>query len=167
MTMPCVVVMGVAGTGKSTVGALLASTLGVPFLEGDSMHSGTSLQKMGQGTPLTDRDRQPWLNRIAGWLSEQHAGAVASCSALRRPYRDILRTSGQPLAFLHLVGPAPLLRERMTGREHFMPASLLASQLSTLEELGPGETGIRLTVDMSPADLVSTFLTWLETSNHT
>lgn len=135
-----VVVMGVSGSGKSTAGALLADALGVPFAEGDSLHSEPARRTMAGGIPLTDEDRWPWLERLAGWMTA-HAdtGSVVSCSA-RHSYRELLCTAEGTVVFAHLDLPREELCHRLRSRtDHFMPASLLDSQLSTLEPLAPGE----------------------------
>jgi gluconokinase len=141
-----VVVMGVSGTGKTTVGEELARRLGVGFIEGDSLHPERNIAKMSAGQPLDDDDRRPWLETLNALLTFHHAegiSAVLTCSALRRAYRDILR-EGLPagsVSFVHLAAPAEVLRSRMEAREHFMPASLLQSQLDTLEPLESDEVG--------------------------
>jgi gluconokinase len=152
---PLVVVMGVSGSGKSTVGALLAKSLDVEFLEGDTLHPTRNVELMAAGTPLTDGDRRDWLLTIAQRLADARMaqrGLVASCSALKRSYRDLLRTASSDLAFVHVHGDAALLHERMGARAgHFMPASLLTSQLQTLELPGADE-GV-LTMDAAlPAE---------------
>lgn len=144
------VVMGVSGCGKSTVGAGLASALGGRFLDADAFHPPSNVAKMSRGEALTDADRWPWLDALAGAMAA-HAGIiVAGCSALRRRYRDRLTTSaGEPVLFLHLAGSRSLIESRMAARSgHFMPLSLLDSQFATLEPLEPDETG--WTVDITP-----------------
>jgi gluconokinase len=152
-----VVVMGVSGTGKSTVAHALADALGLELTEGDDHHPAANVAKMSSGTPLTDADRAPWLAALADVTRRQHrsgANTVLTCSALRRAYRDVLRTAvPEPTVFVHLVGSREVLAERMSGREHFMPASLLDSQLATLEELEPDETGGVVDTDL-PVDRV-------------
>ncbi|MGW5051657.1 gluconokinase [Actinokineospora sp. NPDC004072] len=149
-----VVVMGVAGSGKTTVGTALAAELGVPYAEADEFHPRANIAKMESGIPLTDADRLPWLRAIAAWIGE-HAGTggVVTCSALKRAYRDQLRAGG-PAWFLHLHGTREVIRGRMAGRSgHFMPPSLLDSQFAALEPLGPDEPG--LTVEVTePADRI-------------
>ncbi len=130
--------MGVASSGKSLVGRALAEHFGVPFIEGDDLHGSANVEKMRHGTPLTDEDRWPWLSRVGAELlkaASEAGGAVASCSALKRAYRDRLREAvGPGLRFLFLEGDKTLLGRRMGQRErHFMPVSLLESQLATLE----------------------------------
>ncbi|WP_035951040.1 gluconokinase [Parafrankia sp. EUN1f] len=136
--MGTIVVMGVSGCGKSTVAASAARTLGRPFLEGDDLHPPANRARMAAGSPLTDDDRWPWLHLIRAWMVE-HPGGVVACSALRRGYRDLLRTAGD-VRFVHISVPADVLRQRLTDRTgHWMPASLLDSQLATLEPLTPDE----------------------------
>lgn len=152
---PLVVVMGVSGSGKSTVGELLAERLGVPYAEADAFHPRANVEKMSAGTPLDDEDRRPWLDAIAGWLSE-HAGqgGVVSCSALRRRYRDRLRGCGAPLFFVHLDGAEELIARRLESRKgHFMPRSLLRSQFATLEPLEADEGGAAVPVGGTPPEV--------------
>lgn len=140
--MTVIVVMGVAGSGKTTVGTLLAEYLGWEYAEADSFHSPANLDKMASGIPLDDADRAPWLHAIAGWIGEHADGAVVSSSALKRRYRDILRTGGQ-VWFLHLLGSRELIAARMSTRTgHFMPTSLLDSQFADLEPLSGDEAGM-------------------------
>lgn len=142
---PRIVVMGVSGSGKSTLGAALAGSLGVPFAEGDDFHSEANRIKMAAGVPLTDEDRWPWLGSLRDWAAAQPTGCVLACSALRRAYRDVLREAGDDVVFLEVDVPADLLRSRMSSRPgHYMPTSLLDSQLATLEPLAPDETGRRI-----------------------
>jgi len=132
-----VVVMGICGTGKSTIGRRLAERTGAVFVEGDDHHPAANREKMSRGEPLDDADRDPWLAElVAIAVAERAAGhdVVLSCSALKRRYRDRLRAIGAPLIFVHLTGAVDLIRRRMAGRtEHFMPTSLIDSQLATLE----------------------------------
>ena len=138
-----VVVMGVCGSGKTSVGRLIARRMEWRFIEGDDLHPEANRRKMAAGTPLTDEDRRPWLDRIVEAMRRLDAdggSTVVACSALRRVYRDRLRGGGGYVRFLHLTGAPALLRARMEGREdHFMPAGLLDSQLATLEPAGAGE----------------------------
>lgn len=152
---PLVVVMGVSGSGKSTVGELLAERLHVPYAEADSFHPPANIAKMSAGTPLDDEDRRPWLDAIARWLAEQgDEGGVVSCSALRRRYRDRLRASGAATFFLHLDGSEELIAQRLQGRQgHFMPRSLLRSQFETLEPLQPDEHGAAVGIEGTPEDV--------------
>ena len=152
--------MGVAGSGKSTIGALLARRLGVEYADADEFHSPANVAKMSAGTPLTDEDRWPWLEAIAHWLTaRQAAGAVVTCSALRRSYRDALRTGAPDAWFLHLDGPKELMADRVGRRpHHFMPAELVASQYETLERLQDDERGIAVSAALQPAQIVDNFL---------
>jgi gluconokinase len=161
---PLIVVMGVAGSGKTTVAALLAGRLGAAFAEGDDFHSPANVAKMAAGTPLTDDDRWPWLRSIRDWLAAQRAAgraAVIPCSALKRAYRDVLREAG-PVLFVHLTGSHELLAERIQTRKgHFMKPAMLASQLATLEPLGEDEAGITVDIAARPAQLVDDVLAYL------
>ncbi|GAA3803066.1 gluconokinase, GntK/IdnK-type [Cellulomonas soli] len=151
---PRVVVMGVSGCGKSTVGALLAERLGVPFLDADDLHPRSNVDKMAAGVPLTDEDRLPWLRLVGEALAEAPAGAVVACSALRRGYRDVLREAAPEVRFVHLAGTREQLAARLTSRvDHFMPAALLDSQLATLEPLTPDEDPVLLDIALAPAEL--------------
>lgn len=145
-----VIVMGVSSTGKSTIAAALAEQLGWDFLEGDDLHPRSNVAKMESGQPLTDEDRAPWLRAIAeraGAASAEGCSTVITCSALKRQYRDLLRQGADATYFVHLHGSQELLETRMAKRErHFMPTSLLASQLDTLEPLDDDEDGIVLDV---------------------
>jgi gluconokinase len=155
--------MGVSGSGKSTVGALLAHALHVPFLEGDSFHPPRNVERMAAGIALTDDDREGWLQTLAQQL-QRHAvpGVVLSCSALKRRYRDTLRTGAPDLALLHLSGTPDVLAQRMAGRSgHYMPPSLLASQLATLEPPQADEHALTLDVTQPPEQLLQRALAWL------
>jgi len=153
---PVVVVMGVAGAGKSTVGRDLAAKLQLGYADGDDFHTLENIEKMAAGESLTDRDRQPWLARIADWLGARvDRGAVVSCSALRRSSRDRLRDGAPRAFFLHLAAPRAALMPRIDGRgDHFMPVRLLDSQLSTLEPLEADERGHTLDATDAPDHLV-------------
>jgi len=136
------VVMGVSGSGKSLIGALLARALDVEFVEGDTFHSAENVARMSAGIPLTDEDRQAWLAAIATRLDAARAGPglVVSCSALKRRYRDVLRAGRADVQFVSLEGPRALLEQRLADRRgHFMPSSLLDSQLAILEPPAPDE----------------------------
>jgi gluconokinase len=161
-TSPPIVVMGVSGSGKSTVGAALAQRLGVPFADADAFHPQSNIAKMSAGTPLTDEDRYPWLEAVGQWLAQHPDGGVMSCSALKRRYRDQLRSHCLPIVFLHLTGSPELIARRQAGRPgHFMPSTLLKSQFATLEPLGPDEAGIALDVGQSVESIVDKFLEYL------
>lgn len=157
-----IVVMGVSGSGKTTIGVALARRLGWDFEEGDSLHPASNVAKMASGHPLTDEDRWPWLRRIGDWLDrEQRSGrsGVVSCSALKRGYRDLLRDGRPQLRFLHLSGTPDLIGSRIQYRRgHFMPAGLLDSQLASLEPLGAGEPAVTVAIGGSPAQIVTAAL---------
>ena len=158
MTAP-IVVMGVSGSGKSTVGAALAQRLRVPFADADDFHPPASIAKMTAGVPLDDDDRHPWLETIGDWLAEHTAGGVMSCSALKRTYRDQLRRHRTDVEFLHLSGSADVVARRQASRPgHFMPASLVASQFETLEPLEPDEPGITIDVEQSVDSIVDEYV---------
>ena len=152
---PVVVVMGVAGTGKTTVGELLAERLHVPYAEADAFHSPANIAKMSQGTPLEDTDRWPWLDAIGSWArARADTGGVVSCSALKRAYRDRLRAAAPDLYFLHLTGDRDLIADRLTQRQgHFMPLTLLDSQFATLEPLQPDEAGAAVPINAGPVSV--------------
>lgn len=156
---PLVVVMGVSGSGKTTIGALVAHEAGVPFLDADSLHPLANVRKMAAGTPLEDADRWPWLDTVGERLQDADrdgTGLVLACSALKRRYRDRILRAAPGAVFLHLHGAPDVLTSRLEGRsEHFMPASLLASQLDTLEPLGPDEPGFALDIDQPVEDMVA------------
>ena len=152
------VVMGVAGSGKSTVGAAFAKALGISFVEGDQYHPTENVQRMALGIPLTDKDRLPWLSALATRIREAKLagkGLVIACSALKRSYRDILRAEAPELRFIYLKGDRALVGTRLAGRRgHFMPASLLDSQFATLEEPSPEENAWVCDVSRAPQDIV-------------
>ena len=154
-----IVVMGVSGSGKSTVGAALARRLRVPFADADAFHPAANIAKMAAGTPLTDDDRYPWLGAVGKWLGDHTGGGVMSCSALKRAYRDQLRSHCPSIEFLHLMGSPELIAGRQAGRPgHFMPSALVNSQFDTLEPLAPDEPGIALDVAQSVEGIVEKFL---------
>ncbi|MER7742077.1 gluconokinase [Streptomyces sp. NPDC096538] len=150
-----VVVMGVAGTGKTTIGPLLAARFGVPYAEGDDFHPQSNIAKMSAGTPLTDDDRWPWLDAIGDWAQQRAGlGGVVSCSALKRSYRDRLRAAAPGVVFVHLTGDRALVEDRMSHRKgHFMPTALLDSQFATLQPLGQDEAGVAVDVTGSPEEI--------------
>ncbi|MFV0136925.1 gluconokinase [Streptomyces sp. HMX87] len=150
-----VVVMGVSGTGKTTIGALLAARLGVLYAEGDDFHPPANIDRMTAGTPLTDEDRMPWLDAIGAWARGRAGlGGVVSCSALKRSYRDRLRAAAPEVVFVHLTGSRELIEERMSHRQgHFMPTALLDSQFATLQPLQPDEAGVAVDVAGSPEEI--------------
>ncbi|MEV8533578.1 gluconokinase [Streptomyces sp. NPDC051211] len=152
---PVLVVMGVAGTGKTTVGLLLAAALGVPYAEGDAFHPPANIAKMSSGIPLEDADRGPWLDAVGAWAGGcGELGGVVSCSALKRTYRDRLRSAAPAVVFVHLTGERALIERRMTARTgHFMPAALLDSQFATLEPLEPDEQGVPVDVAGTPEEI--------------
>lgn len=162
-----IIVMGVSGSGKSTLGAALARHLRCDFLEGDAFHSADSVAKMRSGQPLDDEDRWPWLDRIAAGLHDaamRDGTAVAACSALKRVYRDRLAQAvGMPLLFVFLetTDSRELARRLVHRTDHYMPASLLASQLETLEELGPDERAVTLDAEDAPDRLCADALAWI------
>ena len=159
-----VVVMGVSGSGKSTIAALVAERVGWVFADADAFHPVSNIEKMRAGIPLTDADRRPWLLTLAGWMAEQGAAGrstVLACSALMRSYRDLL-SDETDVAFVHLHGPAELIESRMRARDHFMPASLLTSQFAILEELQEDEVGVVLDLALTPEELVDAAVDWLE-----
>lgn len=153
------VVMGVSGSGKSTVGAAIAQRLRVPFADADDFHTPANIAKMSAGQPLDDDDRHPWLESIGEWLAAHPDGGVMSCSALKRTYRDQLRRHAPRTRFLHLDGSPQVIAERQASRPgHFMPASLLLSQFATLEPLGPDEAGLVLGVDQDVDAIVDAYV---------
>ncbi|MBB5930470.1 gluconokinase [Streptomyces echinatus] len=154
-TPQVVVVMGVAGTGKTTIGPLLAARLGVPYAEGDDFHPQANIDKMTAGIPLDDADRWPWLEAIGHWAHDRAGlGGVVSSSALKRAYRDRLRAVAPGIVFLHLSGDRQLIEERMSRRQgHFMPTALLDSQFATLQPLQPDEAGVAVDVGGGPQEI--------------
>lgn len=139
--------MGVAGSGKSAVGAGLAQAIGAEFLDGDDLHPAANRARMAAGLPLRDSDRWPWLDTVGAWLAAGGGPRVIACSALTRAYRDRIRQAAPGTIFLHLSGPKALIAARMAARQgHFMPTSLLDSQFATLEPPGPDEAHATLDV---------------------
>lgn len=160
------VVMGVSGSGKSTVAGMLAGRLGWDLEEGDDLHPASNVAKMAAGVPLTDEDRWPWLDKIAAWIQLHVASGtpgIVTCSALRRVYRD--RLSGAGVAFVHLDGTREVISRRLSNRlDHFMPQSLLGSQFATLESLEPDENGIVVQLGQGPKDEVKEIMRRLRLS---
>jgi gluconokinase len=151
-----VVFMGVSGSGKSTVAGEVQRLTGWQLAEGDDFHPAANVEKMSAGHPLTDQDRFPWLGSLARWVGEHDAAGqptLMTCSALRRTYRDVLRSGADDVVFVHLVGDKGVLLQRMGERDHFMPPTLLESQLDTLEPLGDDEAGLELDVGSPPDEL--------------
>lgn len=146
-----IIAMGVSSSGKSVVGKALAERLRVPFLDGDGYHPPANKEKMRAGIPLTDEDRWPWLETLAGALRDAADGAglaVGACSALKRVYRDFLtEKAGEPILFVHLDGPKEVIAARIAQRKHeYMPASLLDSQFATLEPPAADENAVALSI---------------------
>ena len=156
------VVMGVASCGKTSVGELLAEKFACRFIEGDKLHPATNVAKMSAGTPLNDRDRWPWLEAIGKSLGG-HDACVASCSALKRSYREAIEKASQrPVFFVYLYGSRQVLEQRIKGRRgHFMPASLLDSQLKILEPPAPDERALKLDIEQPVPQLVAQAQKWL------
>jgi carbohydrate kinase (thermoresistant glucokinase family) len=160
------VVMGVSGSGKTTVAALLAAALGWQFQEGDALHPPANVEKMSRGVPLTDEDRWPWLaliaERIDGWLAAGRSGVV-TCSALKHAYRRMIVGDRPRVRLVYLQGDRALIHARMAARhEHFMPLALLDSQLATLEEPGPDERPITVAIGGTPSEIVAEIARRLE-----
>ena len=155
--------MGVSGSGKSTLGAALAHALSVPFLEGDAFHPPENVARMAAGVALTDADREGWLRSLAEQLRRHdEKGVVLSCSALKRRYRDTLRSGAPDMALIYLSGPPEVVAQRMAGRSgHYMPPSLLTSQLATLEPPQADEDAITLDIQRDPPALLGDALAWL------
>lgn len=154
-----IVVMGVAGTGKTTIGEGIAERFDLAFAEGDAFHSQANRDKMGAGHPLTDEDRWPWLRSLRDWMTaraDQGRSTVVACSALREPYRDILREAVGEVFFVHLVLPPELNVERLAARAgHYMKSGMLDSQLATLEPLGETEEGVEVLNTGAPVEVVA------------
>lgn len=156
MTTPVqhLVIMGVAGSGKTTLATVLTERLGWPYAEADEFHPAANIEKMSAGTALTDDDRWPWLEAIRDWLTAQTRAGISSivtCSALKASYRDVLRAAEGRVHFVHLTADPMLIAERMAARAgHFMPPTLLPSQLSTLQPLADEEDGVTIVVDVPP-----------------
>jgi gluconokinase len=166
MTTAVIVIMGVSGSGKSTIGSLLAGRVGWEFEDGDWFHPASNVEKMHQGIPLTDEDRGPWLESIAAFIDETRAAgrhAVLACSALKRRYRDIIVGRRPDVRLVYLKGSEPLIARRIAIRHgHFMPPALLHSQFETLEEPGPDERPIVAPIDPRPREVVEHIVTALK-----
>jgi gluconokinase len=163
-----IVLMGVAASGKSTVLASLRDRFGWPAAEADEFHPSVNIAKMSAGQPLTDEDRWPWLRTLAAWIGAREAACencLVTCSALKRAYRDLLREGHRSVRFVHLVAAADVLQRRIGQRPgHYMPPSLLGSQLETLEPLQPGEPGMAVSSELSPSQIVDAIEAWLRGS---
>lgn len=161
------IVMGVAGSGKSLIGSALAYALSIAFVDGDDLHSPQNIERMASGIPLTDEDRAGWFRAISDRLREAKAagtGIVVACSALKRSYRDFLRAQAGDLRFIFLTGPREVIEKRLAHRPgHFMPPSLLDSQLAILEEPGPDEDVLVCDITKSPDAIVSDLMERLST----
>jgi len=158
--------MGVSGSGKTTVGTLLAQTLQWEFGDADTFHPPANVTKMKEGIPLTDEDRWPWLRAIAVWIDKTRSAGgrgVVGCSALKRRYRDILIGARTDVRLVYLKGSEELIARRMAMRHgHFMPPSLLASQFAALEEPGPDERPITVSIEPQPREIVAQILSLLD-----
>ncbi|WP_246158032.1 gluconokinase [Catellatospora sichuanensis] len=158
MSASTVLVMGVSGSGKSTIGTQLAKRLGAIFADGDDLHPQANVMKMSAGIPLTDEDREPWLRLCAQWLAEQQdegVPAVLACSALKRSYRDLLREAAPGLAVVYLDGSRELLASRLSNRPgHFFNPRLLDSQLADLEKPGGDESAIVIPITLTPSEII-------------
>jgi carbohydrate kinase (thermoresistant glucokinase family) len=157
--------MGVSGCGKSTIGKLVATKFDVKFIDGDDLHPQGNIEKMSQGIPLNDEDRKPWLESVARELNTLGSGVIA-CSALKRSYREAILNLAPGATFIHLSGSRGILESRLSRREgHFMPSTLLDSQLSTLEELSSDEPGLVVEIGQPENAIVKEICTWIEGQN--
>jgi gluconokinase len=160
--------MGVAASGKTTIATRLAARLSYTFADADEFHPTANVAKMARGEALTDADREPWLKTLAAWIATQHEAChstVLACSALKRRYRDTLRTAAPQVLFIHLTAPREALRERIKSRlGHFVPPELLESQLATLEPLQSDEPGITLDATALPDAIIARVLDHLATA---
>lgn len=157
----CIVVMGVQGIGKSTIGSLLAKRLNVPFVDGDRLHPIRNVKLMASGQALTDQDRAPWLEKVGESITENVAsgGLVMACSALKHAYRDTLRRYCPDIFFVEPFGSMELVATRIGQRDHeYMPLTLLASQYQTLEKLGDSERGLRVSIEPAPEEIIEQVL---------
>ncbi len=158
--MRAYVVMGVSGCGKSAIGRGVAEAVGGRFIDGDEFHPAANIAKMSRGEPLTDADREPWLDKVGDCLRDLKEPTFVACSALKRSYRRrIAERAAGPVAFLFLEGSRDVLRQRMADREgHFMPVALLDSQLQTLEPPGKDELAVKVSIDQSPDQVIAELL---------
>ena len=166
--MECYVIMGVSGCGKSSVGAAFAAAIDGKFIDGDDLHPVGNRAKMASGQPLDDDDRAPWLLRVGQALGAHTSPVIIACSALKLRYRDRVRAhAGKPVVFIHLTGSRQVLAARMATRKgHFMPPSLLDSQLAALEPLTPQEAGISVDIDQTPKEILAELLRRTGTDHH-
>ena len=156
-----IVVMGVTGCGKTTVGFALAEKLGITFIDSDDLHSDENKRKMSSGTPLNDSDRQPWLQAVSNTL-QNHEKIVVACSALKKSYREKILVGAPTTQFIHLVGSQELITARLSERSHeFMPVELLDSQFQTLEPLKQSEGGKAIEISQSIEEIVDEITAWL------
>jgi gluconokinase len=152
----CVLIMGVSGSGKTTVGRLLSERTGRPFMDGDALHPPANVAKMAAGIPLTDEDRWPWLDKVGEWIVDHRTDGIMACSALKRAYRDRLRQADPDLRLVYLCGDRALLEDRIGQRHgHFFPAGLLDAQLADLEEPTADEHSVTVYIGPSPEELVT------------
>jgi len=166
-SLAAVVLMGVSGAGKSTVGRIIAERLGCPFRDADSFHPRANIEKMASGHPLTDDDRWPWLRAIAAWIDEHRAAGttcVVTCSALKRAYRDIITSKQRrDVRLVHLKGDFGLIEGRLKARTgHFMPPALLTSQFDALEQPAADEHAITVSIDAAPEKIAEEVLKRLQ-----
>lgn len=158
------VIMGVSGSGKSSVGEALSAAIGAPYVDGDDLHPRSNIEKMSAGIPLTDTDRWPWLDKVGETLRSRPGRVIVGCSALKRIYRDRIRQAADDkVVFIHLVGSKSLIAERMKHRSgHFMPGSLLDSQFAALEYPEADEDAVTISIDQSLGGIVSDIVKDLE-----
>ena len=156
MRKPILLLMGVSGSGKTTIGAMLAGRLGWTYAEADDFHPRANVEKMHAGIPLNDDDRRPWLEATAKWMKDQDGPAVVTSSALKRKYRDLLRAGRPDLRLVYLEGDRTLIAERMAARQgHFFPKELLDSQFRDLEPPGPDEDPVSVSIEGPPERIVA------------